>query len=317
MREYVIGINDAEQRLDRYLIKIFPLASSSYLQKMIRQKRIKLNKKRAEASSVIKEGDRVQIYIYEEKLSEFERKEDHKRSDIKLTYAFENEDLALIDKPAGLLSHSASPEDYGNNLLDAFIADLIDRQEYVPRLEKSFRPALVNRLDFNTEGLLLAGKSHIALMILSRAIQDERIEKRYLAYVKGKIKGSQEEAFFIDEPLINRDGISYVDKDGKEALTEIKTLWTNDNFSLLQLRLHTGRTHQIRAHLSHIGHPLLFDNQYGGGRNRRFKHHLLLSYSMIFHGLEELGLAEGQEILSARSQAFKNLRRDICKYANF
>lgn len=312
MREYRIEINDADQRLDRFLIKLLPNASSSFLQKMIRQKRIKINKKKAEASSMLSEGDQVQIYIYEEKLALLERKAGRFRSDIRVSYAFENKDLAIIDKPAGLLCHAVGPQDYGNNLVDAYLADLIDRGEYIPRLEKTFRPALVNRLDFNTQGLLIASKSHKASMVLSEAVQDDRIEKSYLAYVQGRVAFAKDgKSIFIDEPLLTVNGHSFVDPKGKKALTEISCLSYEDGISLLEVKLHSGRTHQIRAHLSYIGHPLLFDKQYGGIKNRKFQHYQLLSYKMTFHSLEEVGLSGAFEVVSARKEGFLNLRKDL------
>lgn len=294
MRTYEIGQNDADQRLDRYLQKIFPKASASYLQKRIRQKRIKINKKRAQAGDPLRLGDQVQVYLYEEELKPLEEDQRIPHSKIKLNYVYEDANFVVIDKPAGILSHPAKARDYGKTIVDAFVADRIDRGFYQPRLEKSFTPALVNRLDFQTAGLLLGANNHRAVMVLSQAMREGKIEKYYLAYVAGALEDQE-----ITLPLETRNGHAYVEKTGKAARTAVRTLWTDGKRSLVEVELFTGRTHQIRAHLAAIGHPLLGDKSYGGPKISNLNHYLLLSHKLI---LRDLGQADFPKDLTLESR---------------
>ena len=308
MRELQVGRNDAKQRLDRFLNKVFPKATASFLQKMIRQKKIKVNKKRAEANSLIKEGDRIQIYLYEEVLVPLEEKRVRPKTTLHLSYAFQNEDFAVIDKPCGVLSHPANSADYGKTVVDALISDLIASGEYVPRLEKSFVPALINRLDMQTAGLLVGAKNHRAMLILQEALREGRIEKYYLAYVEGCVDQPDTVAL----PLITENGMSRVDANGKACLTHYKPLLTRSRFSLLEIRLETGRTHQIRAHMAAIGHPLIGDRAYGAQyRLQEFKHHLLLSHRLQFLNLEALALPERFNVYSKKTEQFQSLSKQL------
>ncbi len=304
MRELTIGSNDAAQRLDRFLSKAFPGASGSFLQKMIRQKKIKVNHARAQADQILRMGDRVQLYIYEEVLLPLERQIASTKSTRALRYIYQNDQLAIIDKPAGVLVHPASRADYGHTIVDAFVQDLILAGEYVPRREKSFTPALVNRLDANTSGLLIGAKTHDALMGLPKALQDGSVIKSYLAIVEGKWDGPGE----IHTPLKTVNGHSFADPEGKESYTEVKARWTSQRVSLLEVTLHTGRTHQIRAHLSSEGFPLVGDYAYGARmKDSRIHHHQLLSYRLRFKDGGMFGLDDGQEFYSRQTNPFIHL----------
>lgn len=304
MRELTVGTNDGEQRLDRFLLKVFPRATTSFIQKKIRQKKIKVNHVRAESGTFLHEGDLVQIYLYEEILHPLEERRAIPTSSLRLSYAYDGAQFSVIDKPAGVLSHPADPRDYGKTVVDAFVHDRIVSGEYVPRREKSFTPALVNRLDMQTAGLLIGAKSHSAMLLLQQGLRDGRIEKHYLAYVEGIIDCEE----VITLPLRTERGKSVVDPNGKPCITHVSPVKTGNGFSLIAIRLETGRTHQIRAHLSAFGHPLIGDRPYGATfRTNVFKHHLLLSSHLLFHDGEPLALPTPFNVYSKQTEQFKAL----------
>lgn len=308
MRELTVGKNDADQRLDRFLIKVFPRATTSFLQKKIRQKKIKVNHLRAEAGTFLREGDSVQIYLYEETLIPLEERRTFPTSYLRLSYAYDGPQFSVIDKPAGMLSHPANTHDYGKTVVDAFVRDLVQSGEYVPRREKSFVPALVNRLDMQTAGLLIGAKNHSAMLLLQQGLKDGSIEKHYLAYVEGTI--DREETITL--PLRTENGRSIVDPNGKACITHVAPLVSRSSFSLVAVRLETGRTHQIRAHLAATGHPLIGDRPYGARyRTDAFSHHLLLSSRLLFHHGESLALPTPFNVYSKQTEQFKALMATI------
>lgn len=307
MREITIGPNDGDQRLDRFLSKYLPKASSSFLQKQIRKKKIKINRKRAQPDQNLNVGDLIQFYLYEEVLQPLEEEDRPARSRIKLSILYEDEDICIIDKPAGLLSHAAKKRDYGNNMVDALEAYLIDKGDYVPRLEHSFRPALANRLDFNTEGLVIGLKSHQAALAVNQALQEGKIDKYYLAYCHGRLEGN----FAIDKSLVKSGQTMKISKDGQTAVTEIEVLESQSDWSYIRLCLKTGRYHQIRAHLASIGHPLIGDRRYGPAGGSHFDHQLLLSSALVFHEIEGLESLSGLKIYSRKREKFDRLREEV------
>ncbi len=306
MREIVIEENDAGQRLDRFLNKYLPKAPDSFLQKMIRTKKIKCNHKRAEAKQELHRGDELQFYIYEEVLAPYEETKKRKRSQLTLSYVYQDGDIAIIDKPVGLLAHAASPKDYGKNVVDAFTEDLMDRGEYVPRREKSFTPAVVNRLDFNTGGLMIGVKNHRAACYFNEMISRRQIHKKYLCYVSGQIR----EDITIDRPL-QKEGqtMRLANKEeGKTARTHVHPLRLFPQFTEAEVELETGRFHQIRAHLASIGHPLIGDHRYGSKRDYHgFSHQLLLAYRFDFEELAPFPALSHKSFQSKQVEEFRRL----------
>lgn len=305
MREVNIYENDASQRLDRFLNKYLPLASSSYLQKMIRKKRIKVNKKRAVPDQELHLGDTVQLYIYEEELVQFKKEEKKSRAYVELTYVYEDSDFAIIDKPKGLLSHAAKKTDYGKNVVDAFVDDLIYKKEYVPRLEKSFRPSIVNRLDYNTEGLIIGVKNHKSAVILNEAIADGSIKKYYRAVCYGRIN----EELTIDFNLVRQGKKVQATEstiEGKRSITRITPIKSTDEWSYLDIELETGRFHQIRVHLDSIGHPLVGDNVHGQKQQKWAGIHsqMLIAYKLAFGDMAVYEWS-GKVFYSTRLEAFE------------
>lgn len=301
MRTVSIGKNDANQRLDRFLAKYLPRAPKSLLQKWIREKRIKRNRKRAQAQDILLLGDELQFYLYDEVLEPLQEPLLAEKSSLTLSYLFENESFCIIDKPKALLSHAASKKDYGHNVVDAFITDLIAQGKYVPRNEPSFRPALVNRLDYQTEGLLLAAKTHDALVSLNQKMRSRTIRKYYRALCVGEVP----EAFSIDASLERREAVTRVSSEGKEAQTRVAPLRTNGRYSLVELELTTGRFHQIRVHMAHVGHPLVGDARYGGPTfsAQGISSQMLIAHRLCLDPIPGV-LAQSLDMTSKRLDAF-------------
>ncbi len=299
MRKITVGENDNEQRLDRFLSKYLPGAEKSYLQKMVRKKRIKLNGKKASSDAIIKTGDYINFYIYEEELEKFEQSKKIKTSKINLQIIYRDGNIAVIDKPVGILSHAAKKADYGNNIADAFESLLIETGEYVTRLENSFKPAIANRLDFNTAGLIIGLKNHAAAMTINEALKNRKIDKYYLAFCKGRI----EKSISIDKNLDKQGKNMRVSDEGKHALTLVKPLKIYDDASLVEVKLMTGRYHQIRAHMASIGHPLIGDRRYGRPE-ANFGHQLLLAYKLKFKLIEGLEYLNNLQVKSKQEENF-------------
>ena len=289
MKELTIQSNDADQRLDRFVGKAVPLLPESLLQKYIRLKRIKVNGKGAKRDYRLILGDRVQLYINDE-FFEAPREENSylKVSTPRLDIVYEDENLLLADKKPGVLCHSAGKWDY-NTLIANIQAYAYQKGEWRPREEHSFAPALCNRIDRNTGGIVIAAKTAEALRILNEKIRDREIEKRYLCVVHGRPKppeGRLEGWLFKDA---KRNQVYVKDRPepgAKTAVTDYRLLQSRNGLSLVECTLQTGRTHQIRAQMAHAGWPLLGDGKYGSERqNRRYDEtggQALCSYCLRF-----------------------------------
>ena len=297
MVKLIITENEAGQRLDRFLRKYFRKATLSFIYKLIR-KDIKLNGKRAKEDTMLCTGDELSIYIPEEKAKELATDSRKKTSKRQFKIAYEDDNILIVDKPWGLLTHGDSHEKK-NTLLNQVCGYLQDKGEYDPSKEKTFTPAPVNRLDRNTTGLVVFGKNSATLRNLTRSIREhDNIEKYYMTMVCGSLN----EPVFLNENL-KRDtdsNISEVSSDGsgKAAATYVKPVSTGKNFSLVEVRIFTGRTHQIRTHLAHAGFPLAGDSKYGDPAvNRRLKKEGITTQLLHACRLEFKGSIEGLEYL--------------------
>ena len=288
MKEFVIGKNDAGQRLDRFVSKAAPLLPASLAQKYIRVKRIKVGGRGAKRDCKLSVGDVVQMYVNDE----FFEAPDERNAYLKITapsidVVYEDANILLLNKHAGVLCHSDSGYDFGS-LISRAQAYLYQKGEWRPRDENSFAPALCNRIDRNTSGIVIAAKNAEALRIINEKIKLREIDKYYLAAVHGAPKPPSAllESYIFKDAAKNRVFVSNTKKTGsKYASTEYKTLATAGDLSLLECRLLTGRTHQIRAQLADIGHPLLGDGKYGSERlNKPFgeTRQALCSYKLVF-----------------------------------
>ena len=275
MKEFTIGKNDAGQRLDRWLAKTLPLLPAPLAQKYIRLKRVKVNGKGSQRDVRLQLGDILQLYINDE-FFEQPREENAFLSVFKphLDIVYEDENLMLLNKRPGLLCHADEHEKV-STLITHIQAYLYQKKEWNPRDEHSFTPALCNRIDRNTGGIVMAAKNAETLRILNQKIRDREIAKFYLAIVHGRMKPSQGklEGFLLkDEDRAQVKVFSRPVPGGKSAATLYKTLRTAGGLSLVECELLTGRTHQIRAHMASIGCPILGDSKYGNNSaNRELK----------------------------------------------
>ena len=272
MKELTIQSNDAGQRLDRFVGKAVPLLPESLLQKYIRLKRIKVNGKGAKRDYHVVKGDAVQLYINDE-FFETPREENSylKVSTPRLDVVYEDGNILLADKKPGVLCHSAGKWDY-NTLVANIQAYAYQRGEWKPREEHSFAPALANRIDRNTGGIVIAAKNAEALRILNEKIRDREIEKRYLCVVHGRPKPPEGrlEGFIFKDAKKNQVYVKDRPEPGaKTAVTDYRLLQSRNGLSLVECTLHTGRTHQIRAQMAHAGWPLLGDGKYGSERKNK------------------------------------------------
>ena len=310
MKEFLINQNDAGQRLDRFVKKTASLLPSSLLQRYIRIKRIKINGKRGENATILKDGDLVQMYINDEffppeqgSALEFMAAKDS------LNIVYEDENILLADKEPGLVVHE---DDSGER--DTLIARiqryLYEKKEYDPNTENSFAPALCNRIDRNTGGIVIAAKNAASLRVLNSLIKERLIDKYYLCVVHGNVnppQGTLKSYLLKDERQNMVKVFNSPYPNAKTAITKYKTLKNTKDFSLLEIDLLTGRTHQIRAQMSHIGHPLLGDTKYGTAKQNKgtgFKFQALYSYKLRFSAGEK---AEHLSYLNGKTFTVKSV----------
>ena len=272
MKELSVKRNDAGQRLDRFVSKAVPLLPESLLQKYIRLKRIKLNGKGAKRDTRLQEGDVLQLYINDEFFEQPREENSYlKVGTPRLDIVYEDENILLADKKPGVLCHSAGVWDY-NTLIANIQAYLAQKGEWRPREENAFAPALCNRIDRNTGGIVIAAKNAEALRILNDKIRDREIDKYYLCVVQGRPRpaSGRLEGYLFKDAKKNQVYVYDQPRTGaRTAVTEYRTLTSREGLSLVECRLITGRTHQIRAQLAHAGCPLLGDGKYGRERDNR------------------------------------------------
>ena len=287
MKEFTVGKNDAGQRLDRFVSKTVPLLPASLLQKYIRLKRIKVNGKGSVRDARLNAGDILQLYINDEFFEE--PKQDNAYLTVavpKLNIVYEDENIILVDKKPGQAVHPHDGAEYGKTLIDHIQAYLYAKREWRPREEHSFAPALCNRIDRNTGGIVIAAKNAESLRILNQKIKDRELDKRYLCIVHGTPKPAEGtlKGYLFKDAVKNR---VYVTKDSqkgaKTCITNYKTLQRKDGLSLVECELITGRTHQIRAQMAAAGHPLLGDGKYGKLDKKYDRNYqALYSYKLLF-----------------------------------
>lgn len=305
MRILKIGKNDAGQRLDKFLSKAVKGLPQSMLYKSIRLKKIKVNRARTDQKYILQEGDEIQLFIREEFFDVPEKDGDAiYRIEPKLSIVYEDENILLCQKRPGVLVHEDTAG--GENTLILHIKAYLWRKgEYDPTAEQSFAPALCNRIDRNTGGIVIAAKNAAALREMNEKIRENEISKFYLAAVHGRLEKKQATmtAYLVKDADANKVRIFDRPAKGlKEIITKYKVLKERGDNTLVEVELVTGRTHQIRAHFSHIGHPLVGDGKYGINKEDRkegYKYQALYAYRLRFDFRDDsgtLGYLKGKEV---------------------
>ncbi|WP_296141442.1 RluA family pseudouridine synthase [uncultured Anaerococcus sp.] len=315
MIEITISKNDANQRFDRFLRKYFENAPLSVIQKNIRKKNFKINDSRAKADTFVYENDRIKMYISDENYNKWITKTDFKPTDFNLDVVFEDQNIILMDKDSGILTHSTNKSDYGNNLVD-FMLSYLHKTHQVDKSNKTFNPAVVNRLDRNTAGLVIGAKNAESLRSLNKAIRENKIEKYYLTIVKGEITKD----FTVDTNITKNENKNKIksSRDGSNIITHFKPIESNGKYTLLECQLITGKTHQIRFSLAHNNTPIVGDRKYGDKNtnkilNERFNinNQILLAYKVVFGKIKNLEYLNNKSFESHKTSDILNLKEKI------
>lgn len=289
MRELCIGSNEAGQRLDKFLGKYLDKAPKGFLYKMLRKKNITLNGKKASGNEMLSYGDTVKLFLSDDTISKFSQSRTtdsylpvHRDSGTELDILYEDRHTIFINKPAGMLSQKAAPGDV--SLVEHLIAYLLESGQVREEELRTFRPSVCNRLDRNTSGIVAAGKTLPALRELSEMFRERSLRKYYLCLVKGAVReGCRIKGYLTKDRKKNTVSIQKEKaKDSSMIETEYRPISFGDGVTLLEVRLITGKTHQIRAHLASEGHPVIGDYKYGDRAfNERLKSQYGLSSQML------------------------------------
>ncbi|AMJ39855.1 RluA family pseudouridine synthase [Anaerotignum propionicum] len=320
MKEIRITKNEENQRLDKFLLKYMNKASKAFIYKMLRKKRIKYNGKKAEGSELLRAGDSLSLYLSEETMCSFMEEKAVAQAKRHFAIVFEDDDVLAVAKPAGLLTHPEKSEDK-DTLIDQVLFYLYEKGQYAPSMESTFTPALCNRLDRNTSGIVLAGKTLKGVQSLNEAIRNKQVDKYYLTLVQGEVKQAGEiSAFLSKEEGKNQVRISKeAGIDGKESITRYRPLAYQNGYTLLEIHLITGKTHQIRAHMQAMGHPVVGDRKYGDTAvNQEFRQNFGLS-NQFLHGARLvfsntdgfLSYLKGKTLIAPLPKVFQQIVEDI------
>ncbi len=284
MKNIIVNKNDANQRLDKFITKAIPKLPKSLLYKGLRKNNVRLNGKHCHDGSImLHENDVIALYYPDEF---FEKNKEKITNLPEPEIIYEDENIIIANKPKGLLSH-CDQNGVQDTMIGRIISYLINKHEYIPESENTFSPALCNRLDRNTSGLIIAAKNAESLRIINEKIRNREVEKYYICKCIGK---PDTESGIIKSHLIRDEKIVKINdnSDGKQIVTEYKVLSSDTDTSLIEIKLITGRTHQIRAHMAHIGHPLKGDVKYGGSRSKNG--YYLNCYKLVFEFKTNAGI---------------------------
>lgn len=315
MKEFKINANEAGQRFDKYLKKLLKEANTSFIYKMLRKKNIVLNGKKADGTEKLNVGDEVKLFLADETFDKFHgAAANTKQFEVytqipakKLDVVYEDDNVIIINKPVGMLSQKAKPEDISAN--EYIIAYLLQSGALTQEALNTFRPSICNRLDRNTSGLLIAGKTLKGLQEMAEALKERSAQKYYRCIVSGVLKEKTYLKGYLSKDERTNKVTIYKTKPADQAIesllieTEYRPIASANGYTELEVHLITGRSHQIRAHLSSIGHPIIGDTKYGSpktneifGRECRLKSQLLHAYRICF--------ADGREVIAPTPKAY-------------
>lgn len=342
MKQFTVHDNEAGQRLDKLLVKLLNKAPKSFIYKMLRKKNITLNGKKADGSEKLAVQDEIKLFLSDETIEQFSEAVVTTEVEEKLEVIYEDKHILIVNKPLGVLSQKAEKNDV--SMVEHIISYMLSTKQITKEQLLSFKPGICNRLDRNTGGILIAGKSLLGLQEMARLLKDRTLNKYYLCIVKGKIEEKKRiEGYLSKDEDKNQVKIYAKQSDDTEYIcTEYEPLAYSQNvlsdkddlqkdvskitedeptgcFTLLQVKLITGRSHQIRAHLASIGHPILGDYKYGSQKtNHYFKvrygltYQLLHSYRMVFPGLDgELSYLSNKEFVAHIPELFDKIKKDL------
>ena len=323
---YTINKNEAEQRLDKYLKKLLKNAPDSFIYKMLRKKNIVLNGKKCDGKEKLSVGDEVKLFLSDEtfeKFSPFARSSANADNNVEikaylaayskigeLKIVYENEHILVVNKPSGVLSQKAAPSDISIN--EWFIGYLLNKKEVTEQSLMTFKPSICNRLDRNTSGMVVCGKSLAGSQYMGRIIKDKSLEKYYHCLVQGIVQLHERRSCYLYKDSNTNKVTLYSELDAipdsrrKQAAfidTEFNTIKVTNDISLIEVQLFTGKTHQIRSHLASIGHPIIGDRKYGETSiNDKYlslgvKNQLLHAYCLKFPRNDEPRFADMSELV--------------------
>ena len=320
MQKITVSSNEAGQRLDKLLGKYLSNAPMSFVYKMLRKKNIKLNGKKAQGNEKLTKGDQVEVFLSDDTWQKFAGAPGAEKqlpadlarameSSIRLSVIYEDPDILILNKPSGMLSQKAAPSDLSLN--EYMIAYLLKKGDLKLAELATFRPSVCNRLDRNTSGLVAAGKSLTGLQVMSRLLRERCAGKYYLAIVSGTIaEKTGHQAWLKKDEKTNQVTILSRPEEGAERIeTEYEPLDASGGYTLLRVHLLTGKTHQIRAHLAYLGHPLAGDRKYGHNARTEIREpvrQMLHSYELVMPAnLPELPELAGKNFFAAPPADFR------------
>lgn len=336
MKQIQINKTDSGQRFDKYLKRLFPEMGTSFMYKMLRKKNITLNDKKATGSELIQDGDIVKCFFSDETFDKFSGKavisanngtmdsmNEYKtafRSLNGIKVLYEDEHILLIDKPAGILSQKATVSDISLN--EWMLGYLLHTDAISEESLKYFKPSVCNRLDRNTSGLVICGKTLLGSREMSRILKDRSLQKYYRTYVHGHLDGEKTLTGYHNKNTKNNQATVLFTKPKSNTqeydaiTTAYRSLEVKERYSYLEIELITGKTHQIRAHLAAIGHPIAGDRKYGKTTDRfprqYPKYQLLHAYRVVFPDLGgDLAHLSGKEFVCEEPDAFVSFKHNI------
>ncbi|MDF2486738.1 MAG: hypothetical protein K0R46_2906 [Herbinix sp.] len=320
MKQFYVQQNEAGQRLDKLLVKLLNKAPKSFIYKMLRKKNITLNGKKADGSEKLELQDEVKLFLSDETYELFSEEIETTTVEHNLDILYEDRHILILNKPQGILSQKAEKEDV--SMVEHVISYLLSTNQITKEQLISFKPSICNRLDRNTGGILIAGKSLFGLQEMARLLKDRSLGKYYLCIVKGKVEKKERiEGYLSKDEIKNQVKIFQNPLENTDYIcTEYEPIaYSEHKYTLLKVKLITGKSHQIRAHLASIGHSIIGDYKYGDQKTNHFfksnyelSNQLLHSYQMVFPEIEgELAYLSGMSFIAPLPEQFEKIKKEL------